>query len=90
MKVGSLVECINDQYFANQDICTGFPKKGSIYTIREIFASDSDTGVLLDEIVNPLFKFTDGIAEPGFHIRRFRELQPPMKISIEQFMKVEA
>lgn len=93
MKVGSLVECIDSidyesrysTYLHTFKVARRmgyvFPKKGSIYTIREIIEDDPKElpSVLLEEIVNPIV--AAGF-EIGFDIKDFRELQPPMDLTV--------
>jgi hypothetical protein len=74
-RVGQQVVCVNDKAEPNRNLPPGliFPKKGTTYTIRAIYiAQNSDTGLLLEEIVNP-FKTRDG-QEIGFSSSRFRSL----------------
>lgn len=89
MKVGSLVELVDDNwvYTNGAEI---YPSKGKVYTVRDLLpklqGQRSQDAVLLEEIVSPLVMYSNGIkAEPCFNVSRFRELMPPMKISIEQF-----
>jgi hypothetical protein len=92
MKVGSLVELVDDNWRYTNGAKI-YPIKGSIYEVREVLPRDpkirSVDSLLLCEIVNPPVNYTAGIYEPCFNISRFRELQPPMKISIEEFIKIE-
>lgn len=83
MKVGSLVELVKDDWdFNNGYPDEVYPVKNKIYTIRTI----DKFGVRLEEVINPIHHYCDmGYAECAFKISRFRELQPPMSISIESF-----
>ena len=87
MKIGSLVECINDNWaptIVDPVFCAHiiFPIKGPIYVVRNIITDKDGTGILLEEIVNPVEKFPNGeIGEARWGVSRFRELQPPMDIS---------
>jgi len=78
MKVGSLVECINDVFDVRSiELIANRPKRGKIYTIRNIIKySDNKIGVLLEEIINDVILELnlDGLFEPTFNIERFREL----------------
>ena len=81
MKVGSLVECIDCSDFQGRLIILN---KKTIYTVRRIRISpfnNKTTQVLLDEVINEYHKGN----ELGYGIFRFRELLPPMSITIEQF-----
>lgn len=91
MQVGSLVILENDNW---QQLGTAKtkPVKGKIYTVRFLYPYDN--GLLLEEIVNEetVCRANNGyrmFAEPGFSIFRFRELQPPMDISIESILESE-
>ncbi len=83
MKIGSLVELINDKWHTRPWLGEVYPIKGVIYTIREI-RHVGGVGVLLEEIINPTFPPPDDY-EVGFKIERFRELQPPMHLADEIF-----
>lgn len=88
MQVGSLIGLVDDNwenkeaipYFLSKGV--RFPVKNVVYTVREF---DGDEYIRLEEIVNPKMQFIDGYEEISFIKKRFRELQPPMTISIEQF-----
>lgn len=85
MKVGSLVECINDDLSKNDprvhQFITAYVVKGEIYTVREIQINpvDSVPGLLLEEIVNHVNTYYN--LEQAWCIKRFREIQPPMDLS---------
>lgn len=91
MKVGSLVELVYDNWYLLEKLSklgVVYPVKGKIYTIREIVFSQEGCGVLLEEIINPKIHNTrNGMVEHGFRIERFRELLPPMQISIEEILE---
>lgn len=76
MKVGALVECINDTWRQETiDIVTNRPIKGRYYTIRTIIQFPHGVGVMLEEIVNnKVASFNGQPVEPSFDIERFREL----------------
>lgn len=89
MQVGSLVECIKaDGFDKNIGIYNKLPVKGKIYTIRG-FSEGSPAGVWLEEIVNPEHHYIDGFGEVSFNINRFKELMPPMSISVESVLEEE-
>lgn len=79
MKVGTIVQCVDDVYpervYAN---CLNRPKFGVHYTIREI-CNSGKVGLLLVEIVNRNIEGTlDGVvvfAEPQWLASRFREVE---------------
>jgi len=79
MKVGSLVECVDDKY-QQQDDKIIFPILGETYTIRAIDFSEPVV-VWLEEIVNPVKTYREGLYEAAFDIDSFRELQPPLDLS---------
>ena len=79
MKVGTIVQCIDDRY-PEKVYEWGFntPKLGEYYTIREI-CNSGKIGLLLVEIVNPKMKGTINgkpvFAEPQWIVSRFREVE---------------
>jgi hypothetical protein len=89
MKVGSLVECVNDNFPIDRIYNEVKPLKGKIYTIREIVETSFCVTVNLEELVNPIIEYLDGTDETSFDIRGFRELLPPMQIDIEQICERE-
>jgi hypothetical protein len=81
MKVGSLVELVNDKWGKKEDFpgIVNYPKKGVIYTIRDIISNKRGTYCHLEEIVNPIIQtLLEGTGETWFSCKRFRELQPPI------------
>lgn len=85
MKVGSLVVCVrgfSGDYEAKPVI------KDKIYTIREIAKDDyGDLCVHLDEVINEKSIFTN--KEPKYDIERFRELDTPTEIKLENILELE-
>jgi len=80
MKVGSLVELIDDNWSTGAGIAKYRPVKNKVYTVRAIEEfGDEGMGILLEEIINPLFPYADGVDEPHFKPSRFRELLPPIE-----------
>lgn len=79
MKVGSIVLCDKLAPISSWDKMMGviFPIVGQRYTIREIASSNNKTGLILEEIVNPILNYADATAEKAFDIKGFRELLPP-------------
>lgn len=81
MKVGSLVELVNDNWsigfhsFYCNNITT-FPVKNKTYTVRDIFTLLGSTAIVLEEIQNTGCELSG--LEEAFMIERFRELQPPI------------
>ena len=79
MKVGTIVQCIDDVYPEKvYENCLKAPKFGEHYTIREI-CNSGKIGLLLVEIVNQKIKGTlNGVevfAEPQWLASRFREVE---------------
>jgi hypothetical protein len=79
MKVGTIVQCIDDAYPEKvYENCLKAPKFGEHYTIREIINAGK-VGLLLVEIINPNIKGTlNGVevfAEPQWLASRFREVE---------------
>ena len=74
--LGTKVICVDDRFPAGvHDIFNALPRKGSIYTVRDIVPAQdwklrATCAVLLDELVNRPNQH--GI-EPGFQPGRFRE-----------------
>ena len=77
MRVGTLVECIDDRFNAEQlEKIPNRPQKGNYYTIREIIELGHLVGIMLEEVRNPLTaKFKGQNIEPNFNIERFREIE---------------
>jgi hypothetical protein len=75
MKVGSLVECVNDVFpIEHHEYIPNRPKKGQHYFIRHVRERNVIVGVLLEEISNPPVRFRNGTHEPTFKAERFREI----------------
>lgn len=75
MKVGSLVECVNDGFpIEHYEYIPNRPKKGQHYFVRHIRERDGNVGVLLEEISNPPVHFKNATREPTFKAARFREI----------------
>jgi hypothetical protein len=87
MKVGSLVVCVDDSKPFGYDALI-FPKKNIIYTVRsfDYLPNDPIPGLYLEEVVNEIKNYADGYKEPSFHPKRFRELDTPVSISIEEIL----
>jgi hypothetical protein len=93
MKVGSLVECVNDKFDPKQiELIPNRPKKSKIYTIRLIKQyPNNKIGLLLEEITNEplMLPNLDGLFEPTFDINRFRELPEPNIDELTEILEVE-
>jgi hypothetical protein len=72
MKIGDKILCINDKghrpYVSELNLQT--PKLGEIYTIRGT-RNYKGLGFTLEEVNNPILKYTDGICEPHWRSERF-------------------
>lgn len=78
MKIGSIVECVNDIWDPTRDIrlIPNRPVRGQFYTVREIYpGSNGLPGIRLEEITNPPMMVKSGFIEPTFRMERFREVE---------------
>ena len=76
MKIGALVECINDTW-KQKTIKTvpNLPIKGKYYTIRTVAQYTHGVGVTLEEVNNArTVQYQGQLLEPSFDAERFREL----------------
>ena len=76
MKIGALVECINDTW-KQKTIKTvpNLPIKGKYYTIRTVAQYTYGVGVTLEEVNNArTVQYQGQLLEPSFDAERFREL----------------
>ena len=76
MKVGALVECINDTWKQKTiETVPNLPIKGKYYTIRTVDKFPHGIGVTLEEITNArTVQYQGQLVEPNFDAERFREL----------------
>ena len=77
MKVGSVVECINDVFNEKQkELIVFLPDKGKLYMVRSVEEHyNKKVGIRLEEIVNPPSVVLNGVhLEPTFDMERFREV----------------
>lgn len=88
MKIGSLVVCVDSSNLKRPDHVKPLVK-GKIYTIRSINKYPDGYGATLDEVVNEKVIFTTGLLEPVYNIIRFRELDTPTEINLENILKNE-
>ena len=98
MKPGSLVICIDDTHWSNEAFVSFdiLPVQGKVYEVRQLFEDihtpDSPSlGVALCEVKGKygLFKRYDGVwvyLERHFRIERFKELLPPIEISLQDLI----
>lgn len=93
MKVGSLIELVNDNWgiesYVEMAMGMTFPVKKSVYTVRDMMFGGK--GLLLEEISNShLSNYTESKKEPAFLCDRFREIiEAPTSISIEYILESE-
>lgn len=88
MKIGSLVELVDDRWTDSKNIIR--PIKKVIYTVRGFDRLPISTpSIFLEEIENAPVYYSNGYGESSFKITRFRELLPPMQISIEIILEKE-
>lgn len=106
MKNGDIVECIDGTFvsrrtdpFRADDLA--LPKYGHCYTIRQVVCTPHGQGLLLEEIVNPIYSHdVGGYQEPIFDTLRFRiivsssivvdadvELAPPVAEKVSRATK---
>lgn len=97
MQVGQRVVCVNDgklpHTIAELEIdCPNWIKKGEKYTIRGFNDNNGIvTGVLLEEVVNPIrfFRLINRSQESSFRLDRFRPLKENEVLSeVEKFEEV--
>lgn len=76
MKIGALVECINDTWKQKTiETVPNLPIKGKYYTIRTANQYIHGIGVTLEEVNNAkTVQYQGQLLEPSFDIERFREL----------------
>ncbi len=86
MQIGSIVECIRDDFETDgyKNVC--FPVKGKTYTVREI-QEDEGVNIMLEEIINPKMLYLNGYGEVYFDAEAFRELLPPDAVSLEELLE---
>lgn len=93
MKVGSLVECINERDV--NSICTDLvknkPIKGKPYTIRDIFRDSNSKEQYLVRLEEIVVGFNTSGVEFGIPIEDFRELiiPPAIEAEIEEILEGE-
>lgn len=83
MDIGSLVECIETFEYEEGLV---YPVKGAYYVVRDILALNGGIGLHLEEIKNPIKTYSDGV-EKAFDIKGFKEVQPPMTITLKNLIK---
>lgn len=78
MKIGSIVECINDSFSGHLQLIPNRPSKGKHYMVRDIYLTKKGTyGLRLEELINPPMLVENGFIEPTFKIDRFAEMVIP-------------
>lgn len=88
MKVGSLVECINDAFTPDSfEHIPHRPVRGQHYFVRAIYEIRGTPGIHLEEIVNPPKRTREGSwKEPTFKVERFREIEG-LDMAIEELLE---
>ena len=93
MQVGSLVECIDDNFNHCNSNAFNMPKKGELYFIIGFKEWPRGLGVYLFEYGQTLIRIQHNngrttIEQPPFNIKRFAEILPPVEIKqqIENFI----
>lgn len=89
MKVGSVVECINDVFNEKQKMgIPCLPKRSTFYMVRSIEEyANKKIGIRLEEVINPaLVKIGNELVEPTFDIDRFREVEE-LDLMIEELLE---
>lgn len=85
MKQGSLVVCVD---VSNQIDPWHHLVQDRIYTIRDIVDRGSEgIGLLLEEVVNLVHPISK--QELAYKIKRFRELDCPVAIDLEEILELE-
>jgi len=81
LRIGDKIKCVNGKFhnestnpFRLGDI--QIPKKGSVYTVREVVETNYGTGLRLEEIKNRKFYFQNikRFEEPIFIVARFKKI----------------
>ncbi len=94
MKVGSLVVCVDDVFTGeyNEELKRMnviFPVKDKIYTVRDTEMLNGRLCIFLEEIVNRKIQYQDCYDEQSWWSRRFRELDTPTEIKLENILELE-
>lgn len=88
--VGQKVVCIDDNW-AGYPIWVAHvpnrPIRREIYTVRSIYSYGGSSGLLLEELKNPITEWRHVTCEGGFLVRRFRPAVE-RKTSIEIFTRM--
>lgn len=77
---GTKVRCVNesgwDCHDSHVDRMNSWPRKGRTYTVRDIVPTETEHGVRLLEVQNPVLHFSiGGDHEPCFGLHRFEVVQ---------------
>jgi hypothetical protein len=89
-QIGQQVVCVEVDFWRNpawRRKVHLVPQRHMVYTIRDICEENGLIGLYLDEIINPLASFSNGMDEPAFLSTRFR---PAIKTSLAVFEKMLA
>lgn len=95
MQAGTKVVCINDDFPQNiHKFYDNLPKKGHVYTIRDMevgidwFGNAGEIAVTLVELVNPVSE-TWPHRERAFNSQRFVDVEPLTEEEIEELASME-
>lgn len=88
--IGQKVVCIED-FVVKRKYREQYPEKGKTYTIRKIIEYRGQVGILLEEIVNPTYQYSEGHNEAAYEITNFRpdEYQPATSEILQRFRITE-
>ncbi len=75
MEVGQKVICIEACTLVDMTAIKSIPLKDSVYTIRSIVTDGAKSGVRLVEIINPVCKTNQGMAERAFPKMMFSPIE---------------
>lgn len=85
MQIRSIVECVKIFHTGDNPIPYTFPVMKVLYVVRSIYEIGG-VFIRLEEIICPMHH--SGYFELGWHIDGFKEVQPPMKIDLEELLKI--
>ena len=96
MQVGSIVECVNGNFYripGSRKV--KLPKEGKLYTVIGIEPHHLGVGVYIEEcndIIRVHYRDSGrvNLMLVPFHISRFREVLPPSEITIDEIVSEEA
>ena len=82
MKIGSKVMCVKSKPVWGCIDSFKYPVIGKTYTVREVFNKITGyVGLRFEELINPEFRFKEGVHEVAFDINCFREVDTIIELS---------